>query len=627
MKMRAFKLATAVGFLVSAVLDGGLDVDFYATPSLWFAIGISVLLASTAQAQFTANNQTNTISGVASNWISASGYIVGSNTFKDVLRVINGGVLSNGTGYLGYENSGINNAVVVFGAGSVWSNALDLHIGKVGAGNSLVISNQGKVFSRETSAGDSSTSSGNSVLVTGTGSVWNVMDLELGLFGAGNSLVISNHGEVIVNGEGIIGEVSSNNSVVVTGTGSVWSNQLQLLVGQDGSGNSLTIANGGVVVDQDGYFSSDGSSSNNTILVTGAGSVWNNRGFLYVGYVGKSNVLTITGGSVIASNAYVGFALYASNNVLQVNSGSLFVTNALGKGALVVSKTDDALSPAGGKARLIINGGSVTVDSLVAINGTNSVLSLNGGTLSAGSVSIDNDQDFVVNSTFIFNDATITVHHLVLTNTVMAFPAGLIEATSTTVNNGQQFVIGNGTNGANYHLLGGVHSFNNGLRIRNAATLTGCGTVNGNVTVDSNGTVFANCGTLTFTGTVTNNYALAADGAVLEFYGTVVNNSAILLYNGGSTNFHGAFINNGIISNAGPVIVSSANRIGNDLVVQAPSTNGFRYQLQITTSMISPVWTNSGTEQPGTGGVLTFTDPGGATNGPTRFYRVDVIAP
>jgi hypothetical protein len=263
----------------------------------------------------------------------------------------------------------------------------------------------------------------------------------------------------------------------------------------------------------------------------------------------------------------------------------------------------------------------------VAINGTNSVLSLNGGTLSAGSVSIDNDQDFVIDGTLLFNDATITVHHLVLTNTVMAFPSGLIQATATTVSNGQQFVIGNGTSGAEYHLLGGVHSFNNGLRIRNAATLTGCGTVNGNVTVDSNGTVFANCGTLTFTGTVTNNYALAADGVVLEFYGTVVNNGGILLYNGGTTNFHGTFINNGIISNAGPVIVSSVSRIGNDLVIQAPSTNGFRYELQITTSVVSPVWTNSGTAQPGTGSTLTFTDPGGATNKPNRFYQVDVIWP
>jgi len=34
------------------------------------------------------------------------------------------------------------------------------------------------------------------------------------------------------------------------------------------------------------------------------------------------------------------------------------------------------------------------------------------------------------------------------------------------------FVVATGDR-ANFHLLGGVHSFNNGLSIRNAATLTG----------------------------------------------------------------------------------------------------------------------------------------------------------
>src|ERR1041384_2667500 len=63
-----------------------------------------VLCAEPALGQFTANNQTNTIS-VVSNWVSSAGYIVGSNTVFDALQVINGGVLSNGTGIIGYEGS------------------------------------------------------------------------------------------------------------------------------------------------------------------------------------------------------------------------------------------------------------------------------------------------------------------------------------------------------------------------------------------------------------------------------------------------------------------------------------------------------------------------------------------
>ena len=54
------------------------------------------LFAQQARAQFTADFQTNTISGVTSNWVGTF-YTVGSNTMSDALRVINGGVLSNGS--------------------------------------------------------------------------------------------------------------------------------------------------------------------------------------------------------------------------------------------------------------------------------------------------------------------------------------------------------------------------------------------------------------------------------------------------------------------------------------------------------------------------------------------------
>ena len=40
--------------------------------------------------------------------------------------------------------------------------------------------------------------------------------------------------------------------------------------------------------------------------------------------------------------------------------------------------------------------------------------------------------------------------------------------------------------------------------------------------------------------------------------------------------------------------------------------------------MPPPAWTDSGPAQPGTGGMLTFTHPGAATNAVTRFYRVRV---
>ena len=691
---------------------------------IYFGIaGAFLLTAPLVHAQFAANIKTNTINGVISNWVGNGSYVVGSNTFKDVLRVINSGILSNGTGYLGYATGGSNNVAVVTDPGSVWTNSGNLIAGYSGARNSLTISNGGAVFDVIGQLGVNSVSSSNNVVtVTGAGSAWNNQsDLEIGVVGAGNTLTIANGGAVNISASGGISFVgydssSGNNIVIVAGAGSVWnagsggdlilgyesagniltvtnggtafsevveigagvsgnkntvtvtgagsvvSNSFGLsagvIVGNEGVGNTLAIDDGGAVVSYSGALGEYPMSSNNLVIVTGSGSVWDNNGPLYIGYTGSSNVLRIAGGSVAANTVVISGSTFLSgsgtNNVIQVNSGSLFVTNALGSGALVVSQGDALLSPAAGKGELILNGGSVTVDNLVATNGVNSVVTINGGTLAAGSAFIDNGQDFVIGSTssnatyvplggtqsfhghfvvrrgaLMLDTGTVTVGQLVLTNATGAvnFESGRLDTAGTAVTNGQEFAVGDGTTGANFHLLGGEHSFADGLRIRNASTLTGCGTVNGSVTIDSGGTVYTDCGTLTFTGTVTNNFALGIDGGLVEFYGTVVNNGGILLYNGGTTNFHGTFINNGVVLNAGDTHRCDFSRVDDDMVINVLSATGFRYQLQIATSWAPAVWTNSGAAQSGTGGVLTFVDPGGATNQPSRFYHVDVIWP
>jgi T5SS/PEP-CTERM-associated repeat protein len=649
-----------------------------------------------AHAQFTANFQTNTISGVASNWVNAAGYVVGSNTFLDALRIINGGVLSNGPGYIGYETGGSNNVAIISGTGSVWSNGVYLYVGYSGAGNKLVVSNGGAVFNVLGNLGLNSSSSNNLAVVTGSGSVWsNGFYLYVGNSGAGNKLVVSNGG-VVFNGLGFFGAdtSSSNNAVVVTGTGSVLSNQFHLYIGLSGAGNQLVVSDGGAVFNDLGNLGLNSSSSNNMALVTGTGSVWSSRSDLFVGYSGacnaltisnggalfnnysyvgynssssnnsvlvtgagsiwsngiqlsigslgagnaltisnggavvnsfgivgafsgfsnssrnnsvrvvengqwrnnlwliigdngNSNVLSIAGGSVLASNAFIGYSApsfgiasnnvgIASNNVIRVDSGSLFVTNALGDGALVVSQS-------GGKGSLILNGGSVAVDSLIATNDLNSVVTINGG---------------------------------------------MLNTKATFVTNAQQFVVGDGAAVGTFHLLGGVHNFNNGLRIRNASFLTGCGTINGTVVVDPGGSVVADCGgLLTFNGSVTNNGTMRAiNGSVLESYGPVINNGTIDILNGG-TNFHAAFINYGTVLDAGSVKISQVSKSGQDFIVQIPSITGHTYQLQFTKSLSPPNWMNTGASQSGTGGILTFSDFGGATNSPARFYRVVVTAP
>src|ERR1035437_6673039 len=136
--------------------------------SLIAGLLIGVVFGSrSSEAQYTADFQTNILSGVTNNW--TGDYLVGSNTFADVLLIQSIGVLSNGYGYVGYEEASSNNSVRVSDFRSLWRNVGSLYLGYFGGGNSLVISNRGLVISDNGFVGYNSASSNNSVLVTGNG--------------------------------------------------------------------------------------------------------------------------------------------------------------------------------------------------------------------------------------------------------------------------------------------------------------------------------------------------------------------------------------------------------------------------------------------------------------------------
>jgi hypothetical protein len=353
------------------------------------------------------------------------------------------------------------------------------------------------------------------------------------------------------------------------------------------AGNAGTNATGTLTFSGGTITSGDlkvGMSANSTGTVVVTGGYLADSGSLVVGASGSSgNSLTITNGGYIVCGAggAIGASSGSSNNTVVVaGGGSLVVTNAADNAPLVVSQ-------AGGADSLILNGGSVTANQLVLTNGANSVFTFSAGTLSSG---------------------------------------------GTSVTNNQVFVVGDGTDAATFQLNGGLHSFANNLEISSNAFLTGCGTIEGNVTIDPGGTVLANCGgTLTFTGIVTNNGTMqAVDGSVLQAYGQVVNNGVIIAING-STEFLGGLVNNGCVLTESDVQIQISNitRSGTNITVQIESAAcpTSTYQLQITPSLKPASWTNLGPSQGGTGGMLTFTDTGGATNRPGRFYRIDMTLP
>ena len=380
------------------------------------------------------------------------------------------------------------------------------------SGGAMVTNNGPAYLSR-----NSALSSGNTAIVTGAGSQWNVGgEMFIGNAGAFNSLTVS-AGGVVISASGRIGAgalADSNNIAVVTGPGSLWkqSNFLALGNGND-AGNSLIISNGGEVVNA-GTFTRLGTQSttsfNDFLFVDGIGSQFiATNGNITVGNFGPNNgVIVKNGGFVHSAGVNVGAGLgstanfitltdtntlWIANGAVSVGAGDagnqVIVTNA----AELISYAGIDVSPSGGSgSSVLVDGGSLDMTNAL----TNAFIR----------VGLANET-----GTFTFNSGTVSVDNLLLTNASVSkfiFNRGVLNLKNGTVNNGSVFVVGNGSSTATLNLQGFTDSFSNGLSISSAATLTGVGTINGNVTLVNGATLapgLSGVGTQTVVGAVVLN--------------------------------------------------------------------------------------------------------------------------
>jgi T5SS/PEP-CTERM-associated repeat protein len=80
------------------------------------------------------------------------------------------------------------------------------------------------------------------------------------------------------------------------------------VVGDNDADNALIVTDAGQVDNQIGYIGHNVSSSNNSALVTGEGAGWNSSMELSVGREGSGNTLTVSsGGQVDTAIGYVGY--------------------------------------------------------------------------------------------------------------------------------------------------------------------------------------------------------------------------------------------------------------------------------------------------------------------------------
>jgi len=281
-------------------------------------------------------------------------------------------------------------------------------------------------------------------------------------------------------------------------------------------------------------------------------------------------MLTVGGGTLsVSAGLNVGSAPQSTGTVWVIG------------GQVMAASTSLVIGNGSGIGQMTISNGSVQANSLVLTNGANSRLALIGGALSSG---------------------------------------------GTVVTNTQRFIVGNGSSAATFNLMGGTHWFGNGLEIANGSILTGCGTVNGTVSVDPGAHVVAACGTLTFLGTVANNgTARALNGSVLNFGGAVVNNGVIDALNGGVT-FSSPPTGNGAVltTNCVPTI-TAIQKVGADIHVSFTTCTNGPYAVEYETDLVTGSWTAL-TNATATANIMTITDSGAALL-PERFYRVNLVVP
>ncbi len=152
----------------------------------------------------------------------------------------------------------------------------------------------------------------------------------------------------------------TNGSLVVTGgnTPGPTLTAGTIVVGVTHSGStpapdSMTISNGAIVNDLNGYIGDHGSAtkvSNGVVTVTGAGSQWNNSGTLEVGHNGNGTLNISAGGSVSAAVGVIGANGFSTGTVNLSGNGSTLTSSFLnvglnGTGTLTVGSGTTVTAP------------------------------------------------------------------------------------------------------------------------------------------------------------------------------------------------------------------------------------------------------------------------------------------
>jgi T5SS/PEP-CTERM-associated repeat protein len=274
--------------------------------------------------------------------------------------------------------AGSSGTVTVTGPQASLDATNTIYVGRAGTGT-MTVSGGAEVASTSNATIGNDAGSSGTVTITGAGSEWTQSGtMTVGSSGVGTLNVQS--GGALVTSDGIIGSLAGSfGTANVSGTGSIWTLSNELQVGGGGEG-VMNVTSGGRVAIASDWIIADGNAGQGTATVSGAGSRVDVTDNIGVGLGGSGRLTISSGGQVTSAGAgsYIGFSISSSGEVTITGAGSSWTTT----GDFTVG-----LFGAASGTITVENGGSLDVGGTMILDGPTGTLNLDGGTISAASIS------------------------------------------------------------------------------------------------------------------------------------------------------------------------------------------------------------------------------------------------
>lgn len=251
--------------------------------------------------------------------------IIGAFGSRNTMTVEDGGEVDvQGVLILG-ENSD-NNTLNIYSNNTLFAVHSNVVVGANGDKNSINIQNAPVTFDTNLVIGQIGDS--NNVKISGTNAVLTAADLLVGNNGASNYLSIQNGGTVNISDSVVVGQQDDNNYITMNNSNSTFSVANDLMVGQTGDSNKLIVNGGVATIGNNLYLGSETNNAYNTITVSGDSAILAVSNLLYVGSATSSNntVTVKSGGTLFASGQTNIVMGTATNNLLSVADGGTLKT-------------------------------------------------------------------------------------------------------------------------------------------------------------------------------------------------------------------------------------------------------------------------------------------------------------